>query len=1113
MDLSHYNVINGVTHDKVREERVQIAKIPIMLKSANCHLSEKSTKSLREMDEDVNDPGGYFIVNGGEKAIIMQERLAENKVYVFKATKQTPTGSCKIESYSEIKSSIDQRFYPIKTMKVRLCTQRDNTVVLRTDLPRQFDKKSQDKGDIPVFVIFRLLGVTTDQDIIKLITSNNSSINNQNNGSSNTSMEYNYEKILIDSAEDARKMNIFTYEDALKWISSRIQLPFGTTNIDKSLELKKKYVLDSLDREIFPHVGLARFKKAVFLAYMTKRLLDSYIGIRPYDDRDHYSNKRVDLSGPLLAQIFRKCFLKLTRDIKHKLSKFVVETGAESDKLYPNIRKLFQNSTIDTKIKQSLATGNWNLGMGGTRSLSKKGVAQVLFRMSYTGTISMLRRVQSPIEAATAKNIAPRKLHCTQFGMTCANETPESKQIGVLKHICLTTHITNLTSAFIIYNALSMLDVKMTSEIIRTDDSMNSTTIILNGDITGFIPNNKVNTLYGELITLRRHNVFPPYISISWYIQWNEIVIQTDGGRYIRPVYIVETTDNKSELLIEKLYNKKKSFRKQLNNGDISWEKLLQPYEESDESDPPTKYNGAVIEYLDTNELDNSMIAINKSYLDKYNPKENEWYLRYTHCEINPILILGTTSSSFPFTDHNQSPRNLYQSCMAKQALGLYALNYNQRFDTQAHLLLSGNIPLVQPKTLKYMNLLDMPHGCESIVMVANFSGFNQEDSLIIHGSAMERGFFNSIFYRTYKDEEKKHKPSTNYTEAFSNPVKEYTRDYKTASYDAIQPSGVPKIGARVKSEDVIIGKKIEFKEPDESGFKYKDVSTIIRYHESGIVDKVIPEDDNELVTSTDGHRLIKVRVSQYREPKLGDKFASRMGQKGTVGMSYRTSDLPFTASGIYPDFIMNPHAFPSRMTIGQFMEMVLGRISIYDCRFRDGTSFQDDIGIIDYLKTLEDKGIGKYVEEVTYDGRTGDMYKVPIFIGSCYYQRLKHMVDDKVYSRESGPVNILTRQPAEGRSRQGGLKLGEMERDCLIAHGVTTLLKGKMADESDLTSVYVSKAVNDIIVGNKELGMFKRNGNYIYDDEVVEIQIPTAMKLLWQELNSAGTSINIYTS
>jgi DNA-directed RNA polymerase II subunit RPB2 len=1076
------------------ETKIPFMKLPVMLHSKYCHLSDKTGESLVEMGECEYDEGGYFIVNGGEKVLISQERVAENQVFVWQPSKSSNN---KYTHECEIKSSIDQRFYPVKTIKVKL-TKEPSARTTKDDLNKgEVSGRTLKvqmpyvKEDIPLFIMFRALGVTTEKAIFEMILNHVDSVGS------------NYNNLLKPSVDEARARGVTTQDSALHYISKQLNLTFSKDFAEQDPDVRLKYVKDILNRELLPHVGQNSLKKAFFLGHMTRRLMDCYFGVRPYDDRDHYGNKRVDLAGPLLTQLFRTNFIKLVKDLRQKI---LPKLSGTMNGLYPSLRKDIQSCNIDSKIKYGLSTGNWSTQKTAI-SASKKGIAQVVNRLSFIGTLSHTRRVQSPLERAGSKIVPPRRLHGTHFGMCCPDETPEGGQIGIVKNFAMQTHITIQTSDYPVRMALNHLGVKDLSET-NPVEIVNSVKIFVNGDWFGIISDDLVYQLYTQLKILKRHGIIVPYISIAWFIDWREIHIQTDGGRYSRPLYVVENND----LLIKKTYDQSAAFRQKFNSGKFKWMEFLAGlYKPSDISSINLDVdNGAIIEYLDTNELENAMVAMTMADL-RYNSVDNSKYLYYTHAEIHPAMMRGVVATMIPFPDHNQSPRNCYQSSMGKQAIGYYATNYNARMDTMAHVLVYGHRPLVLTRTMKYTKMTNLPHGEQAMLMLACYGGYNQEDSVILNGHAVERGFFNTIFYRTYKDEEQKHKSATTASEKFVKPDKQKTRDIKHGSYHAVGDDGVPIVGRAVEGNDVIIGKVVESKEPDQSGFLYKDVSTTIRQNERGTIDKVIP--DGKIHNyNTDGHKFIKVRVSILRKPEIGDKFASRHAQKGTGGMLYRQVDMPFNCFGESPDIIMNPHGIPSRMTVGKLLETLLGKAGIITGQQQDCTPFTP-FDLDEYRGILKEYGYHELGNEVMYNGQTGEMFDAVFFYGPTYYQRLKHMVDDKMHSRETGPVQLLTRQPAEGRSRDGGLRLGEMERDVLIAHGVPKFLKERTMDSSDLFRVYVSRKEEAIIVGNPQKKIFKYNDQNLKDDEVMEIQLPYAMKLLLQEMESMGIDVRLQTT
>lgn len=481
----------------------------------------------------------------------------------------------------------------------------------------------------------------------------------------------------------------------------------------------------------------------------------------------------------------------------------------------------------------------------------------------------------------------------------------------------------------------------------------------------------------------------------------------------------------------------------------------------------------------------------------------------YTHCEIHPSMILGVAASIIPFPDHNQSPRNTYQSAMGKQAMGVFLTNYSVRMDTMANILYYPQKPLGTTRSMEYLKFRELPAGQNAIVAIACYSGYNQEDSMIMNQSSIDRGLFRSLFFRSYMDIEKRQGMKA--LETFEKPTRSDTLRLKHGTYEKLDEDGLIAPGVRVSGEDIIIGKTTPIPaDAEELGQRTqyhtkRDASTPLRSTESGIVDQVL------LTTNGDGSKFVKVRMRTTKVPQIGDKFASRHGQKGTIGVTYRHEDMPFTAEGIVPDLIINPHAIPSRMTVAHLIECLLSKVSSLSGFEGDASPFTD-VTTEQISTLLRDHGYQSRGFEVMYNGHTGKKLMAQVFFGPTYYQRLRHMVDDKIHARARGPVQVLTRQPVEGRSRDGGLRFGEMERDCMIAHGAAGFLKERLMEASDAFRVHVCGMCGLMsVIANLKKNQFEcrscKNKTNIY-----QIHIPYAAKLLFQELMAMNISPRLYT-
>ena len=1044
-------------------KKINIGKIPIMLQSKYCLLKDSSKEDLPNMNECKNDIGGYFIINGSEKALVSQEKVRENTVLVFKNNKS----NTRFSHIADIKSIKDNTFGVAKNVSVRL-TNKEGLYgkTIKVVIPHF-------RQEIPLFILFRSLGIESDKDIIKYV------VNKIDKSTQDIT------QLLQPSLEEAS--TIQTQQLALEYMIKYVYMSsYHSRDSDKSKKLQ--YLNTILQTDLLPHVGENIQNKAYFLGYMTNRLLQCYLNKMDYDDRDSYINKRVDTPGILLSNLFRQYYGKLIKDMRNCIMKEFNSGNWKTSNRYfdiinsNNIYKIIKASTIETGLKYALATGNW-----GIKSMTNKvGVAQVLNRLNYNSTLSHLRRINTPIEK-TGKLVPPRKLNITQWGNICPCETPEGHSVGLVKNMSIMAYITKSRSSepiryYLLNNGILTLD-----NISNIENLVNYGKVFVNGDWFGI--HDEMDVLHSQLKKMRRKGIIDIFTSIAWHIQLNELHVNTDAGRITRPLLIVEN-------------NKLKITRKDIDdikNKKIKWNDLL-----IDSND-----REAVIEYIDSAETNVSMIAMSNSDYQIYstsNLKTNNnstIKYRYTHCEIHPATILGVLASSIPFSDHNQSPRNTYQSAMGKQAMGVYVTNFRDRIDTLGHILHNPMKPLVGTKINQHLLGNDIPNGENVIVAIQTYSGYNQEDSIIMNQSSIDRGLFRSTFYRTYKDDEKRNQ-STGEEEKFCKPEANKTIGLKFGNYNNLDENGFPIVNTYLDNGDAVIGKVIPYKS-DDSLKECKDNSVLLRSNETGSVDKLYSHRNG------DGYKFCKVTMRSERIPGIGDKFSSRHGQKGTIGMVYPDADMPYTKDGIKPDIIINPHAIPSRMTIGQLLEALLGKACCKAGGLGDGTPWNNFD--IDKISSILEKNFNmeKYGNEILYNGQNGKQLETKIFIAPTYYQRLKHMVDDKIHSRATGPLVSLTHQPAEGRSRDGGLRFGEMERDCIISHGAASFLKERLMDVSDNYRVFICKECGMIASVNPQRKIYccKNCNNYT---QFSEIRCPYAYKLLTQELESMNISSRLLT-
>ena len=589
------------------------------------------------------------------------------------------------------------------------------------------------------------------------------------------------------------------------------------------------------------------------------------------------------------------------------------------------------------------------------------------------------------------------------------------------------------------------------------------TSVFINGRLSGFHENGR--ELASSIRDMRRNGAISPEVNVSFNHKSDEIFVNTDSGRARRPYVVVQ--GGKSRLT--------SSMVDQLRSGETSWSKLVKL---------------GVIEYLDAEEEENSLIAMH----------ESEMTPEHTHLEIDPVSITGVTVSVLPFPEYNSSPRITMACSMAKQSLGTYATNFNLRMDSRGHVLFYPQQPLAQTRPYNILKFADRAAGQNFVVAITSYYGYNMADAVIVNRAAVDRGLGRSVFYKTHESEERKYPGGQKDKFEIPPPTTSGYREEK--AYRHLGEDGIISAEAVVDSKDVLVGKTSPPRFLEEVSVfgvteeKKRENSLSVKSGEYGVVDSVLVTD------SLSGHKLAKIRVRGVKVPEVGDKFASRHGQKGVIGMLVPQEDMPFTANGITPDLIINPHAIPSRMTCGHLLEMLGGKAACYSGHLADATAFQGDHEG-DFTKVMKEYGFEEYGEEYLYDGLSGQKIKSKIFIGVIYYQKLHHLVSNKMHMRSRGPVQLLTHQPTEGRAREGGLRFGEMERDCLIGYGASMLLRERMLEESDKTYELVCEKCGSIAIHDHV-----KNRDYcaLCDSTSLHyVEMSYAFKLLLDEIKSIG--------
>lgn len=1045
-------------------EKVNIGLMPIMVKSKLCILNGLDDNRLNELGECPYDKGGYFIIKGKEKIFLSQEKKINNILYINTQNDDI------IPLQSVITSVSKEGFQSSRTNAIAL-----NRNIIKFN-PINEDLSEKNKYHVfritvrilgidivvPLFILFRALGIESDKDIISMIIYDNDPINLKN---------YMME-LLTPSIKDSQP--VYSRKTAMKLLALNTK---GKEIIN---------VIDILTNNFMPNYN-SEDEKAQMLGYSVRKLLLTRLNIIKETDRDSYSLKRIDTSGSLLLELYRELFgifqrnvsLKIDNDFKFHFKDF----GNDIRNLVndDNIYKVFNQKYMDVIVK---SFGS----VFGTKLSGRQGIVQDLNRNAMLGTLSHTRRISNPLPSGS-KSLGPRKLHNSQWGFVCPTESPDGGNVGIINHLSIACKISFNVSEDNIYLALidnGLIELNDTTKY----ELHSQCKIFLNGRWVGL--HKDPEFLYKIMRLLKCNNLIHLYTSIRWDTLLNEIYIFCDGGRLLRPVFLLKRMGSIiSNPLLEGDYNKMNTWD-HLIKGEHMYklDQMMDVYDETyyrDEfMDIKLKHpnyieylteNISSIEYIDPLESEGFFIGKSIYSIDK----------NYSHCEIHPSLVLSAVAVNIPFPDHSQYPRNVFSCQQTKQAVGLYSSGFNTRFDTFSHILNYPQKPIVTTRYKKYTDIDKLPYGVNAIVAFASYTGYNQEDSVILNKTSIERGMFNSLYYRSYSDDESEEGGKRVY---FGNP--ENFNDIKKGdmiNFDKLDKHGFAKEGSNVTHDDAIISKINENYNGENI---YHNVSgKSVKFSTSGIVDKVVVTKNSENLRSA------KVRIRKNKIPTVGDKYASRPGQKGMCGLVLEQEEMPFTKDGIVPDMIINPHALPSRMTINQLLECVLGKSSSLAGCLGDATAFQNN-DIHDYANLMEKYNYEEWGNEVLYSGISGEQLKTSIFIGPTYYQRLKIMVADKIHSRGEGPLQSLTRQPAAGRSNNGGLRIGEMERDSILAHGLSDFLRESMMERADKYEVNI----------DRKTGLISK-GETIDDDKV---RMPYAMKMLLQEIQSMSIAPRLIT-
>ena len=1082
----------------VIKEKIYLGTFPIMVQSHFCILNGLPREVRFNMGECKNDIGGYFIIDGKEKTVIPQEKFADNMLYVRKGKKDTDyLCSAEIKSVSENVSK------PIRTLSMFLKaptskTHYQNIVV---NIPNV-------RSPVPLFIVFRALGVISDKDIITMCLLDLDKYDSMVD-------------LFIPSVHDSG--NIMSQYLALKYIA--LLTKFKT--IDYALEILTDYFL--------PHVGETNFtQKAYYLGYMTFRMLSVHTGLERPTDRDHLKHKRLELVGNLMASLFREYYSIQLREIHLEFEKRVHNNQNMYAENLPALVEQTHRDIFKEKLNVHIGfkkafKGNW----GAFAHTKRIGVVQDLNRLSFNSMMSHLRKTNLPMDSSV-KLVEPRVLTGSQWGFFDPIDTPDGANIGLHKTLAMTTYVSRGYSREEMVLWLREKAAMKLTEDCPPEMISSMTKVMVNGYWCGVV-DNPIDTI--EKIKLfRRNALIPIHTSATFQISINEIQIFTDAGRLTRPIFYVNN---------RKVSYEKKHILDRIKNNDFTWQDLITGFNEKkhDQTVPriyeidelysnmkpdtnPAQLDKfiqdmAIIDYIDANESENALIALNK--LDLENNKKK----RFTHIEIHESLIFGIMCNQIIYPENNPPTRDSFSCGQSRQAVSLYNTNFPMRMDKSAVVLNYGEVPLVKSRYLKYINNEENPYGENAIVAIMCYTGYNVEDAVLLNEGALKRGLFHTTYYTTYEAHEENSKNESSVVDKRFTNIENQVGVIGTKpgyDYSKLDMYGIIKEGTPVDDKTVLIG--LTSNNTVRPG-TYIDNSKMPKKGQLGIVDKTFMTQNEE------GSRIAKVRIREVRIPNLGDKMASRSGQKGTVGLVIREEDMPFTKDGIRPDIIINPHAIPSRMTIGQLVECIIGKGCAYYGGFGDCTAFENKGSKVSLIGAhLTKAGFHSSGNELLYNGMTGEQIESSIFIGPTYYMRLKHMVKDKINYRALGPRAALTRQPVGGRANDGGLRIGEMERDVLVAHGLNNMLTESMMERGDKYYVAICNQSGMIAIYNPSKNLFMSpmadgpiqfigsiDGKEMHIENITQfgrsfsiLRVPYSFKLLLQELQTMNVQMRIIT-
>ena len=1076
---------------------VLLGNLPVMLGSSLCHLDDKTPDERVAMGEDRYDPGGYFIYSGGERVVISQEHQRTGRILFTSSTKKmgkTKTGRVKMAPPKAVMTCLTHTGSTI----VSLNTSETGEVRLAV---RLFNRASD--RTLSLVSVLRLLMEdirggpvpNPDDEVMALIARMSRPAWKKKlwiqlqmsfwQASREELVETTWASLGLPATKDAsgglppqgrlrprlpkRKR---TTEGAPVVISTGVPEPPA---VEFTLPEKKRLLLEELKARLFPQMldmepeATRDLHRLNLLALMAARYLEVLAGLRPPTDKDKLFNKRIETAPRCCEQLFAGLWKKVLDLVQLEID----EMGGKVPTLAEVRTKLNERiHFIADEFRSSFVTASWGVKDKRNSTVLKENISEPLKRQSQIATLSHLKKINVPVPRK-GKNPKLRYIDATQYGYICVVDTPEGGNCGLNKFF-------TITSAVAVERNPAAVRTYLDPLLVDEPTGAAGTYVLLNGMFMGWCDGAAARAL---LVGLRRRGELEHDICVVHDREDDALYVYTDGARPVRPLLVVDPSDRR--LVIEKKNMWGAPWRELLTSGCVEY---LDPWEAASERIFVAQF---ISDLLPTPPQAPTPLVLEQSAQRQ----------PYTHCELDPTAVLGVSAAIIPLANHNQAPRNVFQASMGKQAVGVYHENHANRFDAEARVLSYPARPLFEPQINRMIGLTRAPPGVPITVAILAHP-YNQEDAFVIKQSAVDRGLFMYTKYTPYKVVEKK---VGAVSDVIKLPSMELRKREPPSRYRHILPDGTPEIGAILGPGDCVIGK---VRMTLVGGHQVeKNDSVYLSKYERGVVDKVL------VGMTEDNKRFVRVKVRDVRRPQVGDKFASRSAQKGTVGMVAQEIDMPFeVGTGVAPDLLINPHSIPSRMTMGKVIEFITGRVAALQGQFYNATSFSlrgkdgFDTFYTELRREMVNHGFAPTGKQRMINGTTGEELVADVYVGECFYQLLKHTVQDKIQARSIGGRQRDTRQPLAGRDSEGGsaMRIGEMERDAILTSGGTALMQERLMHVSDVyTNVFCRNCGLDVVsthgLAQLECRGCGKKGDY------VQCESPYAFKHLSDLLLGAG--------